>query len=151
MCERWFGCRNRATAESLICSISSSSTLSSSFIQRFLLCLLLVVISVSMFLLIFFFLMLFPLNTNCENGQKKNLVKPLFPVWHFQFQQMSKQIQERKAVHLLSKLFFFGECKDYATVLRLVVSSSVWQRGLPFFPRWRGGKKGLMDATLQLS
>ena len=38
MCEQWFGCRNGAATESLICSVSSSSTLSSSsLIQRLLL------------------------------------------------------------------------------------------------------------------
>lgn len=133
MCEWWFGCRNRAAAESLICSISSSSTWSSSFIQRFLLCLLLVVISVSMFLLIFFFLTHFPLSTRHQTAKtvKKCFVKPLFPAWH-------KQIQERKAA---SRLAFCRGCKDYATVLRLVVSSAIWQRGLPFFPLWRGEKR----------
>ncbi len=98
---RVFGCRNRAATESLICSVSSSSPLSSSLIQRFLLRLLLAVISVSIiFHILFSCCCLFILITMWENAQKKlpaftwnHRVKPHFTVWHLQVRQMSKSIQ----------------------------------------------------------
>lgn len=101
-CEQRFGCRNGAATESLICSVSSSSTLSSSsLIQRLLL---FTVISVSTSIS---FAHSFPCLAK-KHSQKTPTFAWNPPVQNhtslsdFLFRQMSKPIRQRDVVHLLS-------------------------------------------------
>lgn len=127
-------CRNRAATKSLICSISFYSTLSSSFIQRFRLRLLPLVIYISIFLLLLLFLLTcalgFPV---AKNSPFNNTFLRLTPSL---LMNENQSTSERQAVPFTSRVGFVLLLR-----VRPVVSSCIWQHGLPLFLQQKGEAK----------